>query len=399
MNYADPELSFERSCRSVLEGGRMKRANWLLFMIIFSLIALGVWAHFSVIDETTRGQGKVIPSSAIHTIQSLEGGILAELAVSEGDEVTKGQVLLRIDDTQFASQYQESTARRDVLEAKTARLAAEAAEAEKPEFSERIVAERPDLVKRETSLFESRRKALQDQIAIYKRSLELAEEEMKMTKPLVERGVVSKVEELRLSRQINELTGSSQTTLLEFRRGALEEQDAALAELERLEETIKGFEDRVRRAVVHSPVDGVINRIEIKNVGGVIGPGEKIMEIVPSDDSLLIQANIRPSDIAFLSPGQDALTKITAYDFAVYGGLEGVVEHISADTIQDDMTGERFYQIKVRTSRTALEHNGEILPIIPGMVAEVDILTGRRTVLQYLLKPFNRARARALTER
>ncbi|MEM7015381.1 MAG: biotin/lipoyl-binding protein, partial [Verrucomicrobiota bacterium] len=249
MNYADPELSFERSCRSVLEGGRMSRANWLLFMIIFSLIALGVWAHFSEIDETTRGQGKVIPSSAIHTIQSLEGGILAELAVSEGDEVKEGEMLLRIDDTQFASQFQESTARRDVLEAKIARLAAEAVEADSLDFSERIRTERPDLVERETSLFESRGKALRDQIAIYQRSLELAEEEMKMTKPLVERGVVSKVEELRLSRQINELTGSSQTTVLEFRRGALEEQDLALAELERLEETIKGFEDRVRRAV------------------------------------------------------------------------------------------------------------------------------------------------------
>jgi adhesin transport system membrane fusion protein len=399
MNYADPDLSFERSCRSVLEGGRLKRANWLLVMILFSLIALGVWAHFSVIDETTRGQGKVIPSSAIHTIQSLEGGLLAELAVSEGDRVTKGQMLLRIDDTQFASQFQESTARRDVLEAKIARLTAESVEASDLEFSERIRAERPDLVKRETTLFESRGKVLKDQTAIYQRSLDLANEEMTMTRPLVERGVVSKVEELRLSRQINELTGSVQSTQLEFRRGTLEEQDVALAELERLEETIKGFEDRVNRAVVLSPVDGVINRIEIKNVGGVIGPGEKIMEIVPSDNSLLIQANIRPADIAFLSPGQDALTKITAYDFAVYGGLEGVVEHISADTIQDDMSGERFYQIKIRTTLTTLEHNGEQLPIIPGMVAEIDILTGRRTVLQYLMKPFNRARGRALSER
>ncbi|MEM7697456.1 MAG: HlyD family type I secretion periplasmic adaptor subunit [Verrucomicrobiota bacterium] len=377
----------------------MVGSTWLLVTIIVFLGAMVTWGHFSEIDEMTRGIGKVIPSSAVHTIESLEGGILSEIKVVEGQSVTEGDVLLRIDDTVFASQFQENVARCDVLEARVSRLSAEATEASEITFSKRLREERPDLVERETTLFETRRRSLANQIAISQRSLDLAQEEMKMTRPLADSGVVSKVERLRLERQINELEGTIETSKTEFQRSTLEEQDAAQAELESLLQSIKAHEDRVKRAIVLSPVSGIINTIHKKTVGEIIGSGEPIMEIVPTGENLLIEANVKPSDIAFLHPGQEALAKITAYDFAIYGGLSGAVEHISADTIRDEATGEFFYQIKVRTDEKTLAHNGEALPILPGMVAEVDVLTGRRTVLQYLLKPLNRARGRALSER
>lgn len=280
MRGSDKDSRFEQNCRAVLDGTRMVGSTWLLVTIIVFLGAMVTWGHFSEIDEMTRGIGKVIPSSAVHTIESLEGGILSEIKVVEGQSVTEGDVLLRIDDTVFASQFQENVARCDVLEARVSRLSAEATEASEITFSKRLREERPDLVERETTLFETRRRSLANQIAISQRSLDLAQEEMKMTRPLADSGVVSKVERLRLERQINELEGTIETSKTEFQRSTLEEQDAAQAELESLLQSIKAHEDRVKRAIVLSPVSGIINTIHKKTVGEIIGSGEPIMEIV-----------------------------------------------------------------------------------------------------------------------
>lgn len=392
------EIGYVRDCESILEGNRVPGANLLLAGILVSLTVILIWASIADLEEVSRGLGKVIPSRSVQVIQSLEGGILSEIHVSEGETVEEGQLLVRIDDTLFASQVSENVARREILTAQIARLEAEFEGLEEPSFPEELVSKRPDLVAQQTELFESRRRLRDESISVVERSLTLAEEEMEMTGPLANRGVVSKVEKLRLDRELNELRGQVQTIQNEYRRKALEEKEAAAAELESLMETMKAHEDRVLRAKVRAPVAGTVNKIHIKTVGGVIGAGADIMEIVPVDDTLLVEANVRPSDIAFLHPGQEAMTKITAYDFAIYGGLPGKVEHISATTIQEE-DGERFYQIKVRTESNTLEHNGHELPIIPGMVAEVDVITGKRTVLQYLLKPFNRAKGRAFTER
>ncbi|MCB1235426.1 MAG: HlyD family type I secretion periplasmic adaptor subunit [Verrucomicrobiae bacterium] len=392
-------LDYTGNARAAIAGERVNGANWLLFSIV-ALLASGFgWASMADLDEVTKGNGKVIPSSSIQTIQNLEGGILAEMAVREGDRVEKGQVLARIDDTMSAASYRENLSQRDALEAMVSRLFAEANGQDAIDFSPKIRESRPDLVEAETSLFDKRLAELTQRVEVIGGSLKLASQELEMTRPMVEKRAVSKVEQLRLEREVNELEGKLRDTRGEFQRAAMELYNETKARLEGLDESLRAREDRVSRAVVRSPVNGTVNKIHIRNVGGVIQPGESIMDIVPVDDTLLVQANIRPSDIAFLRPGQEAVVKFTAYDFAIYGGLKGTVEHISADTIEDEVDRERYYQIKVRNTQGKLVKNGEELPIIPGMVAEVDVLTGRRTVLQYLLKPLYRARVNSLTER
>ena len=393
------DLDFAQDCRVFLSRERMGWANALLWLLVLFLIAAGLWASRAELDEVTRGAGKVIPSSSVQIIESLEGGLLESIPVREGDIVEAGDILLKIDDTLFAATYQENISRRDALEARMARLRAESEGLELISFPGEIAKRRSDLVASETELLVKRRSDLETGLATVRRSLQLAQQEMGMTRPLEKKGIVSKVEILRLERTINELEGSISNLTSLFQKEALEEFDRTRSELEALLESIKGYGDRVDRAVVRSPVRGTINRIHINTVGRVIGAGESIMEIVPLDDTLLIEANVRPSDIAFLHPGQEAVVKVTAYDFAIYGGLDGHVEHIGADTTLDE-NGLSFYQIKVRTAESSLrDREGGALPIIPGMVTEVDILTGKKTVLQYLLKPVLRAKARAFRER
>ncbi len=393
------DLDFAQDCRVFLSRERMGWANALLWLLLLFLVAAGFWASRAELDEVTRGAGKVIPSSSVQIIESLEGGLLESIPVREGDIVEAGDVLLKIDDTLFAATYKENVSRRDALDARMARLRAESEGLNAIDFPGEIAARRSDLAASESELFMKRKLDLETGLATVRRSLQLAQEEMAMTRPLEKKGIVSKVEILRLDRTINELEGSisNQTSL--FQKEALEEFDRTRSELEALLESIKGYEDRVDRTVVRSPVRGTINKIHINTIGRVIGAGESIMERVPLDDTLLIEANVRPSDIAFIRPGQDAVVKVTAYDFAIYGGLDGHVEHIGADTTVDE-NGMSFYKIKVRTAESSLrDREGKPLPIIPGMVTEVDVLTGKKTVLQYLLKPVLRARDRALRER
>lgn len=393
------ELDYVKDARTALHGDKIRGANLLLFLIMVMIIGFIVWAAHAEIDEVTKGEGKVIPSTSIKTIQNLEGGIVAEIIVKEGQKVKTDDVLIRIDDTKRNSNYREVLARQEALRALLARLSAEATGRDTVIFNEDIEQKRPDLIRRETALFEKRIHERDSQIEIVQKSLDLAREELTMTVPLVQKRIVSRVEQLRLERDVNELEGKLKELIGGFQQKAMELRNEAQAELEGLNESIKGGEDEVRRAVVRSPVAGIVNKIYVSTIGGVIAPGEPIADIVPEDDTLVVEAKISPADIAFLHPGQKAVLKFTAYDFSIYGGLDGEVMHISADTIQDEIDQEHYYMIKVRNTGGKLVKNGRELSIIPGMVASVDVLTGRRTVLQYLTKPFHRMRFNSLRER
>jgi adhesin transport system membrane fusion protein len=373
-------------------------ARAVLLLTAFFIIVAVTWAAYATLDEVAIGTGRVIPSSQIQMIQNLEGGILAELEVAEGRVVEKDQVLLRIDDTRFTSTVREANVKRYSLLASIARLTAEA-QGGALVFPPEVKREAPNLVRNETELHASRRRALNEAVAGLRRSHEFASRELAMSEPLVAKGAISEVEILRLRRQVNELQTNIDERRNRFRAEAGSELARHRAELAGLKESAVAMEDRVKRTVMRSPVRGIVKTIHITTPGAVIQPGANIMEIVPLEDSLLIEAQVRPDDIAFIHPGQGATVKVTAYDYSIYGGLPGTVEHVSADSLVDDKKGASFYKVLVRTKASNIDHHGKLLPIIPGMTASVDILTGKKTVLDYLLKPVLKARERALRER
>jgi len=372
-------------------------AATLYLTALFIIVALA-WAAWADLDEVAVGTGKVIPSSQVQVIQNLEGGILSELSVAEGQVVSKDQVLLRLDDTRFTSNFRETRAKRLSLLAAIARLTAEARGAT-PAFPAEVVRDAPQIVKSELDLYANRRHALDETVDGLKRSLELARKELEMSEPLVAKGAISEVEVLRLRRQVNELQTSIDDRRNRFRADANEELNKQKAEFAALDETVVAIEDRVNRTLVRSPVRGVVKKINVTTIGAVVQPGASILEVVPLEDTLLIEAQVRPDDIAFIHPGQSATVKVSAYDYSIYGGLPGTVEHVSADSMLDEKKGITYYKVLVRTRSATLRHNGKDLPIIPGMTATVDVLTGHKTVLDYLLKPVLKARERALRER
>lgn len=358
----------------------------LLWAIIFFFIAIVLWANQAEVDQITRAQGKVIPASHVQVVQNLEGGIVASINVKEGDVVEVGEILLTLDDTQFASDLAEGRLHCMEHRAQAARLEAESEQQpfEPPEF---VVQRKPELVEQERQLYLKRKQQLERK----ERSLK---KELNMLRPLVKAGAVSELEVLRVERQLQDVKDG-------FCSGAREELNEILSEIGRLKETNKALEDRVKRTRVRSPVRGIIKEMMVKTVGGVIKPGVKLAEVVPLDDTLLVEARVKPSDIGFLHVGQNAMVKFTAYDFSIYGGLDGKIEHIGADTITDskDNRNISYYKIHVRTSKNYLGSESESLALIPGMAANVDIKTGKKTVLQYLLKPVLKAKDRAFTER
>lgn len=358
---------------------------------LFILIAI-IWANYAVLDEVTTGQGKVIPSSEIQVIQNLEGGIIKNIFVKEGEIVKKNQILMQIDNTRFMSSYAEAQKKIDSLRIEVIRLNAEINKTT-PVFPEELTKSQPNLIADQMSLYESRVREY-NQLLI---TLDLAQKELNMTRPLLKNGSVSEVEVIRLERSVNEIKGN----IDKFKSDELDKLNKARSELSALVEGNKADEDRLTRTTVRSPVYGIIKQIKTTTLGGVVQPGSDIVEVVPLDDTLLIEAKIRPSDIGFIHPGQTAMVKITAYDFSIYGGLEGVVEQISADTIVDetDKKNESFYVIRVRTNKNHLGTDAKPLPIIPGMLATVDILTGKKSVLEYILKPILKAKQSALRER
>jgi adhesin transport system membrane fusion protein len=411
----------------------------LLLSFAFIVIAL-IWAGFATLDEVTRGSGKIIPSSHIQIVQNLEGGILSKILVKEGDQVVKGQELLQLDDVRFASSFKETKLKYYELLANNARLAAETTD-QPLSIPQEVLDNAPELAEHARQLYQSRLSELEASTSVLaqqvrqkeqelvelkskqeqlSRSYQLLQKEVQMSEPLVANGALSEVEMLRLRRSANDLLGELNSAKLaipriqaylsenknklsemkiRFRTEALKELNETKAELDRTKASTLALEDRVTRTRILSPVNGTIKQLKISTIGGVIQPGMDLIEIVPVDDTLLVEAQVHPADIAFLRPGQDAMVKLTAYDFSIYGGLKAKLEHISADTIINEEDKKSYYLIRLRTDKNYLEKNGEKLHIITGMNADVDILTGKKTVLDYLMKPILKAKQRAMRER
>lgn len=414
----------------------------ILGVALFFVVAV-IWANWAILDEVTSGEGRVIPSSQVQVVQNLEGGIVKDILVGEGDIVEADQTLMNIDNSAFVASYGELQSKYFGFLGSVSRLTAEAEQAPL-KFPPVLIAEQPMIAQSERDLYMARQSELQAQLAVFEqqvnqrtqelaelrsrlehlqRSIELLRQEVQISAPLVEKGVVPRIEYLRLQRQINDMVGESNSVkisipraesalreanrrieerFLTFRSEAQKELTQRRTELATLSESIIAARDRVQRTEVRSPVRGIVKQVKVTTVGGVVKPGMDLMEIVPLDDTLLVEARVRPKDIAFIRPNQDAVVKITAYDFAIYGGLKARVERISADAIEEEATNQRnesYYKIVVRTDKNYLGTADHPLPIIPGMVASVDILTGKKSVMDYLLKPVLRARQQALRER
>tara|TARA_R110002033_G_scaffold43222_4_gene84751 strand:- start:455 stop:1837 length:1383 start_codon:yes stop_codon:yes gene_type:complete len=431
-------------------------------LIIWSLAAMMtcffIWAYFSELDQVTTGTGKVIPSSQLQVIQSLDGGILQEIYVQEGGLVTKDQPLARIDDTRFRSDFDQQEQEVFGLQTNIIRMRTELDSIiisdmssdwrqqvkitkQNLVFPQTIIDEEPELVKRQQEEYSIRLDNLSNQLEILARqiqqrqqeieelaskistlttSYQLVSRELELTRPLARKGIVPEVELLKLERTVNDIQGELQSVRLlrpkvkaAMDEAILKRRDAVFVyatdlraqlnemqtKLSRMNQAQKGAFDKVSKAVITSPVIGTIKKINFNTLGGVVQPGEDIMEIVPSEDKLLIETKIIPKDIAFLHPGLPAIVKVTAYDFTRYGGLKGTVEHISADTSQDD-EGNSFYIVKVRTQESSLmKDDGTEMPIIPGMLTSVDVITGKKSILEYILNPILRAKDTALRER
>ena len=415
---------------------RTQRAQLIVRAALVVVLLLVLWACFAQVEEVTRGEGKVIPSRQLQIVQSLDGGVVSEILVQEGQVVEAGQLLLKIDETRATSGVRESAAQGFALRARGARLRAlaEGAAFVPPASSN---PEEQRILDEERTLYETRRSELATMIAINQqqlqqrqqelsemrarkssaeRGLDLGQQELNKTRPLLATGAVSEVDILRLEREVSrsrgEIEQSSaqiarvqaaigeaqrkiQETELTFRNDSRKEMADVMGKLNALNEGAVALADKVDKSQVKSPVRGRVQRLLANTVGGVVQPGKDIVEVVPLDDQLILEAKVHPRDIAFIHPGQDATVKFTAYDFSIYGGLVAKVENISPDTVVDEK-GNAFYLVRVRTTQASFSDK---LPVIPGMTAEVDILTGRKTVMSYLLKPVLKAKAYALRER
>ena len=438
--YTDDDLNYMQSLSAAVLQKTPIHSKMILWIMLIAIFWLILWASFAEIDELARGVGKVIPSKQLQVIQNLEGGIVEDILVDEGEKVEKGQVLVKINDTGFASSYEENMLRYNELKARSIRLQAEATGSNFNPDDEESLKKIASLLAEERTLFNINKKqldkklqSLQEQLnqrqnelteakakqKQLKLSYSLISKEVSITKPLVESGLVSQVEYLQLSRQANAMKGDldaitlsipriqstikeAQTKIegaqLEFQFEAKEKLNEALAEMSRIQESGVALEDKVKRTLVRSPVNGVIKQLLVNTINGVVKPGMDIVEIVPIQDTLLIETKIKPSDIAYLYPGQKAIVKFTAYDFAIYGGLTGKLTYISSDTIVDE-EGNTFYLVRIKTDKNYLEKDGKTYEILVGMVANVDIITGKKTVMDYLLKPILKAKDGALRER
>ena len=436
----EDDLEYMDSISSAMLMKNTLKTKILLWVGMLVIIWVIVWAYFAEIDALTRGQGKIIPSNKIQVIQNLEGGIVSEILVKEGEEVKKGAILVKIDDTNFASVFIESQLRYNELQAKTIRLLAEST-GNSFMVSKEIKEASPELIKHEFSLYKSNQEQLKNNIRIYKRRLsqkrnelkeaqakliqltnnyKLISREVELNKPLVKKGIVSEVEFLQLQRQASTIGGEMSAIKLsiprlvsivkeqkdnikevelEFYNAAKEAYNEVKAEMSRIKRTNIAREDKVQRTFVRSPVDGTIKQLLVNTVGGVVKPGMDIIEIVPTQDNLLVEAKIRPADIAFLYPGQRAIVKFSAYDFAIYGSLNGTLTHISAGTIVDEIDKQSYYLVRIKTDKNYLGDEDNKLNVIVGMTADVDVITGKKTVLDYILKPILRARENVLSER
>ncbi|MBC7577448.1 HlyD family type I secretion periplasmic adaptor subunit [Tardiphaga sp.] len=439
------DFAFSNDIRAAVALRTPRTSRMLLLTVTALLAAFLIWAHFAVLDEVKRGNGRVVPSRQTQVVQSLEGGIISELLVQEGAIVNKDQPLARIEDTNFASQFGEIRERRGAMAARVIRLEAETFGKDIVEFPDELTRIAPRAVQTERSVFDAHARKLAQDIDViaqqewqkkkeidelrasetrFAETLTLLTRETLLTRRLYEQKVVPEIEMLRADRQATDMRGQLavvQATMVKteaavkeaqsrlknvsaaFRAQAEDDLAKSRGDLAVLDENIKSAQDRVRRTELRSPVYGIVNKLNVNTIGAVVAPGASLMEIVPLDDTLLVEGRIRPQDIAFIRPDHEAVVKLSAYDSSVYGSLHGRVERISADTITDDKgdkneRGETFYRVMVRTEKNHLGTAANPLPIIPGMVATVEILTGKKSVLDYLVKPARTLRDEAFRE-
>ncbi|MGB5602439.1 MAG: HlyD family type I secretion periplasmic adaptor subunit [Gammaproteobacteria bacterium] len=436
--YSDMDIAYMQSLQAaVVQRSPKYLVLTVSIVTIFVLVAI-IWMGWAEIDVVVRGSGKVIPARQVQVIQSLEGGIVSEILVKEGDQVESNQPVIKISDIAFSSSFEENRLLYFELLAKSARLKPESHGGEF-EHNEKVAAVFPELLESEKSLFESNRSQLTETLSIYeeqitqqrsaleealskqrqlRRQLELLQQELKIKKPLVERRIISEVDYLqvqqreaeaegelegvnlsipRIQSTVEEARNKLEQARLEFRNKAKLELNEVMAELSRIAENQTALEDRVSRTTIRSPVKGVVQRLYANTIGGVIAPGGEIMEIVPREDALLIEVRIKPADIAYINVGQEARLKFTAYDFAIHGSLKGIVNFVSADTVTDE-EGVSYYVARVRPEKPYLGIKSNPMQIKVGMASETDIITDKKTILEYLLKPIHRGLERALKE-
>jgi adhesin transport system membrane fusion protein len=439
MSHNQKDLQYMSSISEAISEQTPGGARALLWMIVLFILLAIYWATWAELDEITRGEGEIIPSSQLQIVETLEGGAVSEILVQEGDLVDKGQVLLRIDDIRFSSSLKENQVRMYELVAKSARLQAEA---DNKAFAEDVdlPSEYQSMLSQEKFLYSTRQQELKASLGALEqqvrqrnqelkaarsqeqqlvRSYNLLKRELTITEPLLREGVISEVEFLRLKRQLNDLQGELsgvrlnipriQSTLeetkqnlgeseLQFRNTARRELNEVVAEVSRLKEALTGMNDRIDRAEVKAPVKGTVKQLLVNTVEGVVQPGDELLNIIPWEDTLLVEARIRPADIANITRGQSAVIKVSAYDFSIYGGVDAEVVFVSPSTIIDE-EGESYYLVRLETNQPFIGSSGKELPLIAGMTVSVDILTGKKTVMDYLLKPVLKAKNNALTER
>jgi membrane fusion protein, adhesin transport system len=418
-------------------------ASASIFIIGALFVVFVAWASFAEVDEIARGDGKVIPASKTQIIQASEAGVVQEIAVTIGQIVKKNDLIIRLDNTLNTSSLGEQQAKARALEVRIARLKYEQAGNLSGPFPcpPDIQSVAPQICDNEQKLLIARRENFDNKLSVLKsrldqRERELAEavansdrltknlvvsdQEAKLVDAMVKKGLMARTEQLRVEREQTELNGqlnlagetikkikSSITEAqlqveelgLQLQQEALDDLTQALADLSVVDETIRGATDKVARTDIRSPVDGIVNTLELNTVGAFVQPGTVVAGIVPTSETLLVEARVSPRDVAFIRPDQEALIKVTAYDFSIFGGIEGKVSNITADSLVDQKTGEPYYQVRVSTDKSTLERDGKAYSIIPGMICSVDIKTGRKTILHYLLKPINKAREEAMSER
>ena len=404
-----------------------RAANLLLYVIAAFIGLFVLWAALARVDEVSRAQGRVIPSRQLQVVSNLEGGIVRDILVRQGEKVEAGQSLLRLDATQFSAQFTKEQEGYNALVARITRLQAEV-DGATPQFPPGLITTSPALVAAERSLFQARQSELAAALSVANSQLEqaqvavatkaqaksLADRELTLIAPLVEKGIEPQIELLRAQSAASQAGGEyrgaqsavreaayeAQSVRQQFRAKSVDDLTAAKAELAGMGRELPALQDRVTRTEVKAPISGTVNRVMVATVGGVVKPGEPLVEIVPSDDTLVVEAKVSPADIAFVHPNQRAQVKLTAYDYSIYGSLDGEVVRISPDAVlTDERTGETHYLVRVRTEGRLLDSNGRPLAITPGMVAEVDILGEKRSILSYILSPIQRVGGKALREK
>lgn len=381
--------------------GQPHKASFVLINTITGLLLIMlVWATFSRVDEVTHAEGRMIPSAKMQVLQNMEGGIVEKISVQQGDLVEKGQVLVTLSSTQFVADFETKKQQVLSLMAKEARLMAEVQD--KPlVFAADFTEMAKNYVNLEQTEYQNRQSRLRADMHVYENQLKNASSELDIIKRLVERGLEPRLEQIRTEARVDEARGKLDAVKKQFKSDASAELAKTSLDLNPLKKSLPALADRVDRTFIKAPMKGVVNRVMVTTIGGVIKPGEQVLEVVPADDVLVVEAQIRPQDIGFVKMGQNANVKISAYDYSIFGSMQGVVTNLSADAISREERGQTvyYYLARIETKTSVMNSLGKKLPIIPGMQAQVDIITGNKTVMQYLMKPIVGVKENAFRER